>query len=195
MNRFLPRSLSLLSSSRHRLKQRGYSLYDLLITSAVASVLGVGAVGMSSLVQDSRLTAGVNQLMAELSLARSEAIKRRSAITLCASATGTECRGSRKWHDGWIIFWDLNGNGRLEPDESVLRVQESPAIKSLTLGAWGPGTGQWITYEADGTTKQNGTFTFCDNRGASKAKAVILLGTGRPRVSTLNASGNPLNCT
>ena len=195
MNRYLPGSLFLLSSSRYRLKQCGYSLYELIIASAVASVLGVSAVGMSSLVQDARLTAGVNQLMAELSLARSEAIKRRSAITLCASATGTECQESRKWHDGWIMFWDPNSNGMLEPGESILRVQESPAIKSLTLGAWGPGTGQWITYEADGTTKQNGTFTFCDSRGAAKAKAVILLGTGRPRVSTLNASGVPLNCT
>jgi type IV fimbrial biogenesis protein FimT len=195
VNRHLPGSLSLLPSSWLRQRQSGYSLYDLIITSALASVLGVSAVGMSSLVQDARMTAGVNQLMAELILARSEAIKRRSAITLCASTTSTECQGSRKWHDGWIMFWDPNSNGRFEPGESILRVQESPAIKSLTLGAWGPGTGQWITYEADGTTKQNGTFTFCDSRGAAKAKAVILLGTGRPRVSTLNASGNPLNCT
>ena len=93
------------------------------------------------------------------------------------------------------MFWDPNGNGRLDPGEPILRAQGSPAIKSLRLGAWGPGTGQWITYEADGTTKQNGTFTFCDRRGAAKAKAVILLGTGRPRVSTLNASGDPLICT
>jgi len=74
VNRYLPGSLSLLPSSRHRLKQSGYSLYDLIITAAVASVLGTGAIGMSSLLQDARMTAGVNQLMAELSLARSEAI-------------------------------------------------------------------------------------------------------------------------
>ena len=195
VNRYLPVSLSLLSSSRYRLKQCGYSLFDLIVTSAVVSVLGASAMGMSSLLQNARLTTGVNQLMAELSLARSEAIKRHSAITLCASTTSTECLESRKWHDGWIMFSDPNGNGRLEPGETILHVQDSPAIKSLTLGAWGPGTGQWITYEADGSTKQNGTFTFCDSRGAAKAKAVILLGTGRPRVSTLNASGNPLNCT
>ena len=134
MNRYLPGSLSRLASSRRCLKPYGYSLYDLIITAAVASVLGVGAMGMSGLLQNARMTTGVNQLMAELSLARSEAIKRRSAITLCASVTGTECRGSRKWHDGWIIFWDPNGNGRLEPGESILRVQDSPAIKSLSLG-------------------------------------------------------------
>jgi len=195
VNRYFSRPSSLRGGSSSRLKQVGYSLFDLIIASTVASVLGVGAMGMSSLLQDARMTAGVNQLMAELSLARGEAIKRRSAITLCASATSTACQGSRKWHDGWIMFLDPNGNGGLEPGESILRVQESPAIKSLRLGAWGPGTGQWITYEADGTTKQNGTFTFCDSRGTAKAKAVILLGTGRPQVSTVNASGDPLNCT
>jgi len=195
VNRHLPGSILLRSRSKYHLKQSGYSLYDLIITSAVASVLGASAVGLNGLVQDARMTSGVNQLMTELSLARSEAIKRRSSVTLCASATGTQCRDSRKWHDGWIMFWDPNGNGQLEPNESILRVQESPVIRSLQLGAWGPGTGQWVTYEADGTTKQNGTFTFCDSRGAAKAKAVILLGTGRPRVSTLNASGDPLKCS
>ena len=94
---------------------------------------------MSHLLQNARLTTGVNQLMTQLSLARSEAIKRRSAITLCASVTGAECRGSRKWHDGWIIFWDPNGNGKLEPGETILQVQDPPVIKSLTLGAMGPG--------------------------------------------------------
>ena len=195
MNRYLPGSCALRSRYRSFLKQRGYSLFDLIITSAVAGMLGVGAMGMNRLLQDARMTSGVNQLMTELSLARSEAIKRRSAVTLCASTTSTECQGSRQWHDGWIIFWDPNGNGRLEPGETILRVQQSTAIQSLRLGAWGPGTGQWVTYEADGATKQNGTFTFCDSRGAAKAKAIILLGTGRPRVSARNASGDPLNCS
>lgn len=180
---------------RSHLKQAGYSLYDLIVTSTVASVLGVGAVGMTGLVQDTRITAAVNQLMTELSLARSEAIKRGSAITLCPSATSTECQGSREWRDGWIMFWDPNGNGKFEPGESLLRVQQAPVIKSLHFGAWGPGTGRWVTYEADGTTKQNGSFTFCDGRGVPGAKAVILLGTGRPRVSTLSASGDSLNCS
>ncbi len=175
--------------------QAGYSLYDLIVTSAVAGTLSIGTAGMVGLVQNSRITSEANELMAHLSLARSEAIKRGSAITLCAKATGAECLGSRDWRNGWIIFMDMNGNGSLEPGESILRVQDTPTINYLQFGAWGPGTGRWVTYKADGTTKQNGTFTFCDNRGTAKAKAVILLGTGRPRVSTLSASNEPLSCS
>ena len=178
-----------------RLVQAGYSIYDLLITSAVASVLGLGAVGMNGLVQDTRMTAAVNQFMGELNLARSEAIKRGSATSICASATGSGCLESREWNAGWIIFSDTNGNGIPESDDSILRVQQTGTLKSVRFGAWGPGTGRWVTYEADGTTKQNGTFTFCDDRGAKQAKAVILLGTGRPRVSSVSASNGPLNCS
>ena len=179
--------------SRH--VQAGISLYDLMITSVVAGFLGLGAVGMTGMVQDARLTAAVNQLMGDLSLARGEAIKRGSAASVCASTTGSECNGTHDWINGWIIFADTDGDGQLEPGETVLQIQQSNELKSLRFGAWGPGTGRWVTYEADGSTKQNGTFTFCDERGASKAKAVILLGTGRPRVSSVSSGNGPLRCS
>jgi type IV fimbrial biogenesis protein FimT len=177
-----------------RLIQAGYSIYDLMVTSVVAGILSLGAVSMASMVQDGHITTTVNQFMGELNLARSEAIKRGSATSICTSAAGSVCLESRDWNAGWIIFSDINGNGILETDDSILRVQQTGTLKSVRFGAWGPGTGRWVTYEADGSTKQNGTFTFCDERGTKKAKAVILLGTGRPRVSSVNASNGPLSC-
>ena len=180
---------------RFRLRQAGYSLYDLMVTSTVVGVLGVGAVSMNGLVQDTRMTTEVNELLTHLSLTRSEAIKRGSAATLCSSTTFAACQGSAEWHTGWIMFEDPNGNGRLEAGEPILRVKQAPAIKSLHLGARYPGNGHWITYEADGTTKQNGTFTFCDNRGFEKAKAVIFNNAGRPYVSSKTWEKKPLNCT
>jgi type IV fimbrial biogenesis protein FimT len=178
-----------------RLIQAGFSIYDLMVTSVVAGVLSLGAVSMAGVVQDTRMTGMVNQLMGDLNLARSEAIKRGSATSICASATGSGCLESRDWNAGWIIFSDTNGNGIPESDEPILRVQQPGELKSLRFGAWGPGTGRWVTYEADGSTKQNGTFTFCDDRGAGKAKAIILLGTGRPRASSVSSSNGPLSCS
>src|SRR4030067_601946 len=110
VNRYYPGSLSPLPSSRHRLKQGGYSLYDLIITSAVASVLGVGAMGMSSLLQDARMTAATNQLMGHLSLARSEAIKRNARVTLCKSRDAVACTDASAWQEGWLVFADDNKN-------------------------------------------------------------------------------------
>jgi type IV fimbrial biogenesis protein FimT len=195
VHRFIPALSFPHAGLGQRLRQAGFSLHELLVTSVIAGAVGTGAVGFVGLMQDTRMTTAVNGMMGDLALARSEAIKRSSATTLCASTTMTECQESREWRDGWIMFWDPNGNGKLEPGETLLRVQEATAIKSLNFGAWGPGTGRWLTYEADGTTKQNGTFTFCDSRGASKAKAVIMLGTGRPRVSAKTSEGKPLRCS
>jgi type IV fimbrial biogenesis protein FimT len=176
-------------------RQTGFSLYDLIITSAVVGVLGVGAVSMAELLQATRTTNIVNQLMGNLSLARSEAIKRATPITICPGTTSGECQAIRDWKNGWVMFSDPNGNGVLGPNESILRIEQATNLSTIKFSAWGPGTGRWVTFEADGSTKQNGTFTFCDERGATKAKAVILLGTGRARVSSVNSSGGSLSCS
>ena len=193
MNRYLPGSLSLLSSSRHRLKQGGYSLYDLIITSAVASVLGAGAMGMSSLLQDAHMTAGVNQLMVELSLARSEAIKRRNTVTLCKSENGADCASGSDWHKGWIVFVDDNTNRRIDNGETIIRVEQ--ALNAVVLNFAGAlNHDNYITYKHGGEAEPNGTFTFCDRRGSAKARSIIVLGTGRPRVSTKTSQNKPLRC-
>ena len=193
MNRYLPRSLSLLPSSRYRLKQSGYSLYDLIVTSAVVSVLGVGAVGMGSLLQDARMTAGVNQLMVELSLARSEAIKRGNTVTLCKSENGADCASGSDWHKGWIVFVDDNANRRIDNGETIIRIEQP--LNAVVLNFAGAlNHDNYITYKRGGEAEPNGTFTFCDGRGSVKARSIIVLGTGRPRVSTKTSQNKPLRC-
>ena len=193
MNRYLPRSLSLLPSSRYRLKQSGYSLYDLIVTSAVVSVLGVGAVGMGSLLQDARMTTGVNQLMVELSLARSEAIKRGNTVTLCKSENGADCASGSDWHKGWIVFVDDNANRRIDNGETIIRIEQP--LNAVVLNFAGAlNHDNYIAYKRGGEAEPNGTFTFCDGRGSAKARSIIVLGTGRPRVSTKTSQNKPLRC-
>ena len=194
MNRYLPGSLSLLSSSRHRLKQDGYSLYDLIITSAVASVLGVGAMGMSSLLQDARMTAATNQLMGHLSLARSETIKRNAMVALCKSKNGASCSDESAWQEGWIVFTDDNNNHKVDAGETVIHVQQA-LEGNLTLRYGETGKYSYVRYNPSGEAWPGATFTFCDGRGADNAKAVVVYWTGRPRVSTKTSEGKPLNCS
>ena len=47
--------------------------------------------------------ASANDLLASVQLARSEAIKRNVAVTLCASADGTTCAGGGGWEQGWVV--------------------------------------------------------------------------------------------
>ncbi|MDO8682044.1 MAG: GspH/FimT family protein [Armatimonadota bacterium] len=179
---------------RFRLRQAGYSLYDLMVSSTIASVLGVGAVSMSGLVQDTRMTAAVNQLMGHLSLARSEAIKRNTRITLCKSRDGASCTGDSAWQEGWQIFVDDNKNHELDAGETILYVQEALS-GNMTLHYGNTGTFAYIGYNSAGEAIQAATFTFCDGRGAEKAKGIIVFWTGRPRVSTKTSDGEPLNCS
>jgi hypothetical protein len=52
-----------------------------------------------------------------------------------------------------------------------------------------------LSFRAFGQMGITATFTFCDRRGGSSARAVIISQTGRPRVSGRDASGAPLSCT
>lgn len=177
-----------------RFAQAGYSIFDLIVTSAVAGVLSLGAVGMNGLVQDARMTAVVNQIMGDLSLARSEAIKRNTPITLCKSSDGTSCSDEAAWHEGWIVFTDYNKNREVDANEAIIRAQQA-LTGNMTLRYGETGTYTYVRYNSSGEASRAATFTFCDSRGADKAKAVIVYWTGRPRISTKTSADEPLTCS
>jgi type IV fimbrial biogenesis protein FimT len=174
-------------------RQTGFSLHDLIVTSAVAGVLTVGAIGMTGLIQDARMTTMVNQLMTDLSLARSEAIKRNSNIALCKSADGKSCSSVEAWNNGWIVFTDNNNNHAVDTDEAVIRVQQA-LEGNLKLRYGETGAYYYVRYNPSGEAWPGATFSFCDNRGAEKAKAIIVYWSGRPRVSVKTSEGRPLSC-
>jgi len=111
-------------------KQHGFTIYELLITMLmIGIILSIGVPSMSGFMQNSRITGTANDLHASFQLARSEAARSKSNITICASANSMDaaaaCGGT--FNDGWIIFIDLNGDlTRGGADENVLRAH--PAI-------------------------------------------------------------------
>ncbi|OGI51816.1 MAG: hypothetical protein A3E57_00795 [Candidatus Muproteobacteria bacterium RIFCSPHIGHO2_12_FULL_60_33] len=180
--------------AKSRFAQAGYSLFDLIVTSAVAGVVGLGAVGMTGLVQDARMTSLVNQLMGDLNLARGESIKRNVAVTLCKSNDGASCSDEAAWREGWIVFADDNKNREVDTNEAIIRVQQTLA-GDMTLRYGETDTYTYVRYNSSGEASRAATFTFCDGRGADKAKAVIVYWTGRPRVSTKTSEDDPLSCS
>ena len=110
--------------------QSGFTLYELLITVLIVGVvLTLGIPNMTEFTRNSRITTTANDLHAAFLVARSEAARGKTNITICASdnsmAAGASCQGT--WEDGFMVFIDNNGDrARAGIGENVLRAH--PAI-------------------------------------------------------------------
>ena len=170
----------------------GYSMTEVLATlTVVGIVVSSGAPAMQSLVYEQRLTAQVNQLFADLHLARSESIKRSAQVTLCKSNDGVACSTVSDWRDGWIMFTDTNENETVDTGETIIRVGQ--ALATGTTLRYGTSY-RYVYFKPDGSAWPNATFTFCDMRGATNARAIIVWRTGRVRVWD-KSSDDALECS
>lgn len=110
--------------------ENGFTLYELMITLLIVGVvLTLGMPNLTAFTQNSRITTTANDLHAAFQVARSEAARSKSNITICASDNSmdaaADCQGN--WEDGFIIFMDLNGDiARAGIGENVLRAH--PAV-------------------------------------------------------------------
>ena len=86
-------------------------------------------------------------LVADLAFARSEALRRNTAITLCRSSDGTTCATSGDGYQrGWIVFPDGTGTGTHATDGSEPVLRRHDAI------------GNDITVNSSGNTLNRVTF-------------------------------------
>ncbi len=172
----------------------GFTLYELMVALAIAGTVMALSVGLYGLVNQERIASYVNQLLAALNLARSEAIKRGMPVTICRSLDGEQCVRGREWEKGWMIFADPNANHVREAGESLIRVQQALAGGiAITFNA-GILDDSYVVYYPSGFTKKTGNFTFCDANDSDSARAIILYSTGRARVSRNSASDKALEC-
>jgi type IV fimbrial biogenesis protein FimT len=172
------------------LAQQGFTLVELLVTVAVAAaVLTAGVPSFSELVQNNRMTAHVNEFVADVNLARSEAIKRGETMVLCKrNSNATDCDDSSEWVEGWLVFADENEDGSVSAGEDIVRVHGTlMGLSSVHFML------PRLTYEATGFLRRQGQscssnpdcrLTFCDSRGVDKAKGLQLSSTGRLSVVT-----------
>lgn len=111
--------------SRSRKLNTGFTLIEAIVALVVAGVLlGIAVPSMRNFLQDSRMTSYTNDLVASLSFARSEAIKRGTTLSLCPSNDGTSCSNS-DWDLGWIVFTDGGVVGTVDAGDTILRVQQA----------------------------------------------------------------------
>jgi type IV fimbrial biogenesis protein FimT len=182
---------------RPQYNQHGFTLTELLTALAVAAIgLSIAVPGFQELTSNGRRATSINSLVSTLHRARNEAVTANQQVTVCPSANGTTCGAGAAWNDGWIAFPDPDQDRQVSGDEQILVA--GPGVQRLTINS--DEFGDFIVFRPGGRVMVNdvdensGQFTFCDDRGPSKARVVIVETSGHPRLSELQFDGSEPAC-
>jgi type IV fimbrial biogenesis protein FimT len=164
---------------------QGLTLIELMIGVLIVSIIvGLGVPAFDDLIQRSRSTSEYNRFVGDIVFARSEAVKRRAAVTLCASTDETNCAGT-DWDGGWLV--------RIPGGGDILRVG-SPT-NGVDIVASGFANNGSISFAGDGKLEDGvvaniGRFVFCDADGDTSAKGISFSPFGQHRqMRDTNADG------
>jgi type IV fimbrial biogenesis protein FimT len=173
---------------------RGFTLIELMVTIAVLAILlGIAVPSFNDATLGSKLGSYANNLVASLSLARSEAIKRNTVMTLCVSSNGANCATTGGWEQGWIVACKTtspstacDGSG---PDWIVFHRQQA-AASGIKITESSSTTIRLIELMPTGVGSTPASFTLCRATPSvgTTQRLVRLNSTGRAAVSKITGS-------
>jgi type IV fimbrial biogenesis protein FimT len=176
-------------------KQSGLTLIELMVTLSVAAILLVVA-GPSfvSARKDNVRTTYINELVSSLNLARSEAAKSNSTIAICPSSDGEACAGDN-YDSGWIVFRNDNGDQPpvVDTGEVILRTHVGTPHPGTSLRATA-GVDTGINFQPSGRPGTFGDITYCDDRGVTNARVVVVNLVGVIMASNDHPDGSAKTC-
>ncbi len=156
---------------------KGFTLIELIIALTVAGILmALAAPNMWQFFGKNRLAANTNDLLADINLSRSEAIKRSTRAGICATAVnGAACAAGGNWLNGWLVYY-------IDPTTSAsitIRTHEQLTGKSTLTSATDK-----IEYSKDGTVNTGtGNYDLCDTT-LKRYRRINISTTGRPTLTT-----------
>ena len=170
---------------------RGFTLIELMVSIGILAILVAVAIpSFTSVMVNYRLTSIANTFVASAQLARSEAIKRNSRVTMCKSADGTTCAMTGGWEQGWILFQDVDNNAVKGSTEVLIHAEIALPANFLTTAG-----DNYISFTASGGSElisgafQATTVTLCSQSApVGPARQMVLNSVGRLRVQKATVS-------
>jgi type IV fimbrial biogenesis protein FimT len=96
----------------HRARTSGFTLVELMVTIAIVAILlAVGLPSFQTSLRSNRVATTTNEMLASLSLARTEAIRSTQSSLVCAR-DGAVCGDD--WNQGWLVMTDTDGDETYE---------------------------------------------------------------------------------
>jgi type IV fimbrial biogenesis protein FimT len=173
---------------------RGFTLFELLITIAIAAILMVvAAPSMVKIFKSNRVQSEASSFVSDLMLARAEAVKRGLGVSVCSSSDGSTCTTSgNTWQAGWVVFVDSTA-GCAVPSSSPVIIKSRPAFTGTDTLTGSTSSMRCVNFNREGFSSNLGgssaTFTLhtADNLATATRCVAVDLGG---HVSTLSKGGS-----
>ena len=164
----------------------GITVIEMMVVLTVAVILlALAAPAMRQFLNNTRWTATMSDLRADVQLARSESIRRNMRVLLCprASTTSRACANPvtpATWMNGWLVCYDSDANAICDAttaaDPNPVRVRAAP-IAPLTL----VGPAATVIFFPVGSANAAANFTL--TAGTSRSRSVTVWPSGATSVS------------
>jgi type IV fimbrial biogenesis protein FimT len=157
----------------------GHTLAEMLLVLAIAAVLaGLAMPAMTAMLQQHRLNATVNDFLAAVTLARSEALRRSAQVVLLPAGAG--------WSSGWVVVVDRNANLQYDAGDELLYSHAPPAADVTITGSFTDNSRPYLAYGAGGQSRSRS--------GAAQAGSWQFSCGGQQRRIVVNFLGRPRSC-
>lgn len=172
-------------------RQQGLTLIELMTVLVIGGILmGVAIPSLRTFIQNNRMVAHTNDFIADLSFARSEAIKRGRDITICKAdpnaASPTCSNAGNNWSGGWVVFIEPPSpavKGTIDAGEEILRIHERLSGSDTTMVA-SNNLANFFFYSRTGMASITaaGQWTLCDERRNPFGRVIAMETTGRASI-------------